>query len=62
MIDDGRTALLTGMTIGVMMSVGLDVRPEVDENGDYKASIILELPEPALPGTKVRLTVEGVAR
>jgi hypothetical protein len=57
MIDDSRLALLTGMTIGVLAFHGLTVRPQVEENGDYKNSIILDLPEPARPGTQVKLTV-----
>jgi hypothetical protein len=58
MIDDARLALLTGMTIGLLMRSGFDCHPEVDDNGDYLPTIILSLPEPAVDGTKVRLRVE----
>lgn len=56
MIEDERLALLTGFVIGTMMNAGLDVKPEVDDDGDYVASILLTLPE--LHGLKIRLKVE----
>lgn len=60
MIDDPRRALLTGMTLGTLMECGVQVLPEVDDQGDYLPSFLLMLPEPAVPGTTVRLTVSLV--
>jgi len=57
MIQDERRALMTGFVIGTLMSAGLDVKPEVDDDGDYLPSIMLTLPEP-MQGVKVRLVVE----
>ena len=57
MIQDGERALMTGFVIGTMITAGLDVRPEVDADGDYLPSIMLTLPDP-MQGVKVRLVVE----
>jgi len=56
-VDDAEHALVVGMVHGVLLSHGLDIEPEFDEQGNYLASIELIMPEPAL-GTRVRLIVE----
>lgn len=55
-VESERHALLTGMVWGVVAKHGLLVTPELDEQGNYAASAILELPAPA-EGITVRIVV-----
>jgi len=56
-IQSERHALLTGMAWGLAAKHGLTISPEYDENGDYAASAILELP--AGDGVTVRIVVDA---
>jgi hypothetical protein len=51
-------ALRAGYVWGLAMKHGLRFTPELDEDGNYAASAILELPEPAF-GVRVRLVVSA---
>lgn len=55
-IQSERHALLAGMVWGVASKHGLMLRPEADEEGNYAASALLELPWPA-EGITVRIVV-----
>lgn len=55
-IESERHALLAGMVWGVASKYGLTLTPEVDEEGNWAASAILELPSPA-EGISVRIVV-----
>jgi hypothetical protein len=56
-IQSQQNALLTGMVFGLATKHGLSVSPEYDENGDYAASAILDLP--AGDGVTVRIVVDA---
>jgi hypothetical protein len=56
-IESARHALLTGMVWGLASKHGLSLTPEVDEEGNYSASAILQLPPPATEGITVRIVV-----
>lgn len=48
---DERHPLFVGAVLGQAMRHGLDVRPEIDEDGDYTDRLVLDL------GDDVRLTL-----
>lgn len=56
LIEGNAHAIRAGYVWGLAMKHGLTLTPEVDANGDWAASAILELPEPAA-GVRVRLIV-----
>lgn len=47
MIQSPEHALITGLTLGTLMSQGLNVNPEVDAEGNYTDRLVVVLPEPA---------------
>lgn len=57
-IQSERHALLTGMVFGLASKHGLVIHPEIDEDGNWAASAMLELPESVtLTGISVRIVV-----
>jgi hypothetical protein len=56
-VESSEHALIVGLVHGYLLRLGVDAWPEFDEQGNYLASLVLTLPEPAL-GTKVRIVVE----
>ena len=56
-VESSEHALLVGLVHGYLLRLGVHVVPEFDDEGNYLASLVMILPEPAL-GTKVRIVVE----
>lgn len=56
-IQSERHALLTGFVFGLAAKHGLTLTPEIDEQGNWAASALLELPRPVVPGITVRIVV-----
>jgi len=51
-------ALQAGFVWGVAIDHGLDLTPDMDDEGNYTASFVLNLPEP-MAGVAVRIIVEA---
>ena len=47
--DGDRHALYVGWVLGVAMRAGVDVRPEVDDEGNYTDRLIVVLPDRTSP-------------
>jgi hypothetical protein len=56
-VESGEHALLVGLVHGYLLRLGVNVEPEYDDAGNYLASLVIVLPEPAR-GTRVRIVVE----
>lgn len=55
-IQSPEHALQAGFVWGLAMQHGLDVVPELDDEGNYSASVLLEIPD-LNPNVTVRLIV-----
>lgn len=44
MIENEQQALITGYTLGILMRAKLDVRPEIDDAGDYTPRLLMTIP------------------